>query len=176
MRLNFCLVFCFKHQLIFVSGESPSGRQFYLVFHRALPWLPCCALYIYYVVNDIESDIRLPANGYVYNLEIGSIKDTAKFWNGIVLLGKWTRQWGMRLEPIKCSLIYLTRKRINKISANDSLERKVLESVGGIEHLCVTITKNLKWITDKSNICTHKTAHLASRGVTSLHTSDGLRK
>ena len=47
----------------------------------------------------------------------------------------------------------LTRKRIKKINAVYSLEGTVLENVD-IKYLGVTISKDLKWTTHVSNICT----------------------
>ena len=48
----------------------------------------------------------------------------------------------------------ITRKRIKKINASYSLEGTVLENVEKIKWIGVTITKDLKWNTHVSNICT----------------------
>ena len=50
--------------------------------------------------------------------------------------------------------MYLTRKRIKKINAVYSLEGTVLENVDNIKYLGVTISKDLKWNTHVSNVCT----------------------
>ena len=60
----------------------------------------------------------------------------------------------MRFQPVKCNVMQITRKRIKKIKASYSLEGTVLENVEKIKYLGVTITKNLKWNTHVSNICT----------------------
>ena len=60
----------------------------------------------------------------------------------------------MRFQPVKCNMIQLTRKHLNKIQASYTLEGAVLEIVNNIKYLGVTITNHLKWNTHISNICT----------------------
>ena len=48
----------------------------------------------------------------------------------------------------------ITRKRIKKISASDSLEGTFLDNVEKIKYLIVTSTSDLKWNTHVSDICT----------------------
>ena len=48
----------------------------------------------------------------------------------------------------------LTNKRTSKIQASYKLEGTVLENVESIKYLGVTITKDLKWNTHISNVCT----------------------
>ena len=60
----------------------------------------------------------------------------------------------MRFQPVKCNIIQLTRKGIKKINAVYSLEGTVLENVDNIKYLGVTISKDLKWNTHVSNVCT----------------------
>ena len=59
----------------------------------------------------------------------------------------------MRFQPVKCNMMQLTRKHLNKIQASYILEGTVLENVD-IKYLGVTITNDLKWNTHISNICT----------------------
>ena len=60
----------------------------------------------------------------------------------------------MRFQPVKCNMMQLTRKHLNKIQASYTLEGAVLENVDNIKYLGVTITNDLKWNTHISNICT----------------------
>ena len=60
----------------------------------------------------------------------------------------------MRFQPVKCNMVQLTRKTLNKIQASYTLEGTVLENVDNIKYLGVTITNDLKWNTHISNICT----------------------
>ena len=69
-------------------------------------------------------------------------------------LGSWARKWGMTSQPVTCNMMQLTKKRTNKIQASYKLEGTVLENVESIKYLGVTITKDLKWNTHISNVCT----------------------
>ena len=60
----------------------------------------------------------------------------------------------MRFQPVKCNMMQMTNKRTNKIQASYKLEGTVLENVECIKYLSVTMTKNLKWNTHISNVCT----------------------
>ena len=60
----------------------------------------------------------------------------------------------MRFQPVKCNMMQLTRKHLNKVQASYTLEATVLENVDNIKYLGVTITNDLKWNTHISNICT----------------------
>ena len=55
---------------------------------------------------------------------------------------------------MKCNIMQLTRKRIQKVSAVYSLEGTVLENVDNIRYLGVTISKDLKWNTHVNIVCT----------------------
>ena len=81
-------------------------------------------------------------------------EDTLKLQRDIDRLGNWARKWGMRFQPVKCNMMQLTRKHLNKIQASYSLEGAVLENVDNIKYLGVTITNDLKWNMHISNICT----------------------
>ena len=70
-----------------------------------------------------------------------------KLQRDIDRLGSWARKWGMRFQPVKCSMMQLTNKWSSKIQANYTLEGTVLENVESIKYLGVrvTITNDLKW-------------------------------
>ena len=68
--------------------------------------------------------------------------------------GIWARKWGMRFQPVKCNMMQLTNKHLNKVQASYTLEGTVLENVDNIKYLGVTITNDLKWNTHITNICT----------------------
>ena len=60
----------------------------------------------------------------------------------------------MRFQSVKCNMMQLTNKHASKIQASYKLEGTVLENVESIKYLGVTITKDLKWNTHISNVCT----------------------
>ena len=61
---------------------------------------------------------------------------------------------GHEIQPVKCNMMQLTNKRINKIEASYTLEGTILENVDSIKYLGITITNDLKWNTHITNICT----------------------
>ena len=80
--------------------------------------------------------------------------DTVKLQKDIDRLGSWARKRGMRFQPVKCNMMQLTSKHTCKIQAFYKLEGTVVENVESIKYLGVTITKDLKWNTHISNVCT----------------------
>ena len=87
------------------------------------------------------------------NCEIKDQENTLKLQRDIDRLGNWAGKWGTRFQPVKCNMMQLTRKHLNKIQASYTLEGAVLENVDNIKYLGVTITTDLKWNTHVSNIC-----------------------
>ena len=112
------------------------------------------SLYINDITTDIDSEIRLFADDCVCYHEIKGTEDTVKLQEDKDRLGCWARKWGMRFQPVKCNIMQITRKRIKKINASYNLEGTVLDNVENIKYLGVTITNDLKWNTNVSNICT----------------------
>ena len=81
---------------------------------------------------------------HMYTMYLGEVKDiedTLKLQGDIDPLGNWARKWGMRLQPVKCNMMQLTRKLTNKIQASYTLEGTVLENAENIKYFGVTIKK-----------------------------------
>ena len=114
------------------------------------------SFYINDITSDIESEIRLFADDCICYREIKDEEDTVKLQRDIDQLGCRTRKWGMRFQPVKCNMMQLTRKWIQKIPASYTLEGTDLENVESIKYLGVTIINDLRWNTHVhvSNVCT----------------------
>ena len=76
------------------------------------------SLHINDITVDIESEIRLFADDYVCYHEIKDKEDTLKLQRDIDRLGNWARKWGMRFQPVKCNMMQLTNKHLNKIQVS----------------------------------------------------------
>ena len=99
------------------------------------------SLYINDITSDIQSEIKLFADDYVWKFrEIEDKEGTIKLQRDIDRLGCWARKWGMGIQPVKCNVMQLTRKRIKNIPASYTLEGTDLENVESIQYLGITIT------------------------------------
>ena len=121
IRLGPCCIWC------------PTGN-----YSRSLVIL----LHINDITADTESEIRLFADACVCYREIKDKEDTLKLQRDIDRLGNWARKWGMKFQPVKCNMMQLTRKHLNKIQASYTLEGTVLEYVDNIKYLGVTTRKS----------------------------------
>ena len=72
------------------------------------------SLYINDISTDTDSEIRLFADDCVCYREIKDTEDTLKLQKDIDQLGCWARKWGIRFQPVKCNMMQITRKRIQK--------------------------------------------------------------
>ena len=136
---------CYRQQRDVVNGvksDWAAGCIWCPTGNRPRPLL--FSLHINDITADIESEIRLFADDCVCYREIKDKEDTLKLQRDIDRLGNWARKWGMRFQPVKCNMMQLTRKHLNKIQASYTLEGTVLENVDNIKYLGVIITNDLK--------------------------------
>ena len=146
---------CFRQQRVVVNGVKSDWAPVVSGVPQGTVLGPLLfSLYINDIPVGIDSQIRLFADDCVCYREIKTVEDTLKLQKDIDLLGSWARKWGMGFQPVKCNMMQLTNKRINKIEASYTLEGTVLENVDSIKYLGVTITNDLKWNTHINNICT----------------------
>ena len=146
---------CYRQQRVVVNGVKSGWAPVVSGVPQGTVLGPLLfSLHINDITSDIESEIRLFADDCVGYREIKNMEDTVKLQKDIDRLGSWARKWGMRFQPVKCNMMQLTNKRTSKIQASYKLEGTVLENVESIKYLGVTITKDLKWNTHISNVCT----------------------
>ena len=146
---------CYRQQRVVVNGVKSDWAPVVSCVPQGTILGPLLfSLHINDITADIESEIRLFADDCVCYREIKDIEDTLKLQRDIDRLGNWARKWGMRFQPVKCNMMQLKRKHLNKIQASYTLEGAVIENVNNIKYLGVTITSDLKWNTHINNICT----------------------
>ena len=125
---------CYRQQRVVVNGVKSdwapvvSGVPLVTVLDPFLFFL-----HMNDITADIKSEIRPFADDCVCYSEIKDKEDTLKLQRDIERLGNWARKWGMRFQPVKCNMMQLTRKYLNKIKASYTLERAVLENVDNKE-------------------------------------------
>ena len=146
---------CNRQQRVVVSGAKSQWTPVLSGVPQGTVLGPLLfSLYMNDIMVGTESEIRLFADDCVCCRQIDSTEDTSKLQKDIDQLGKWARQWGMRFQPVKCNIMQLTRKQIKKINGVYSLEGTVLENVDIIKYLGLTISRDLKWNTHVSTVCT----------------------
>ena len=136
---------CYRQQRVVVNGVKSDWAPVVSGVPQGTVLGPLLfSLHINDITADIESEIRLFADDCVCYREIKDKEDTLKLQRDIDRLGNWARKWGMRFQPVKCNMMQLTRKTLNKIQASYTLEGTVLENVDNIKYLGVTITNDLR--------------------------------
>ena len=151
--IDSCL--CLRQQRVAVNGVKSDWASVLSGVPQGTVLGPLLfSLYINDISSDIESKIKLFVYACVCYSEIKDEEDTMKLQRDIDRFGCLARKWSMRFQRVKCNMMQLTRKRIKKIHASDTLEGSDLENVESIKYLGVTVTCDLRWKTHITNVCT----------------------
>ena len=107
---------CYRQQRVVVNGVKSDWAPVVSGVPQGTVLGPLLfSLHINDITADIESEIRLFADDY---REIKDKEDTLKLQRDIDRLGNWARKWGIKFQPVKCNMMQLTRKHLNKIQAS----------------------------------------------------------
>ena len=132
---------CYRQQRVVVNGVKSDWAPIVSgVLQGTILGPLLFSLHINDITADIESEISLFADECVCYREIKDKGDTLILQRDIDRLGNWARKWDMRFQLVKCNMMQLTRKHLNKIQASFTLEGAVLENVDNVKYLGVTIT------------------------------------
>ena len=149
---------CYRKQCVVVNGTKSKWSDVESGFPQGTVLCPVLvSLHINDILDNVSSDIRLFADDCVCYRVIDSTEDCKILQNDIDKLGSWTRNWGMRFQPIKCNMMKLTRKKKHHIDFEYQLEGSKLEFVDNIKYLGVHIANDLRWnkhaheVTNKAN-------------------------
>ena len=103
------------------------------------------------ISTNIDSEIRLFADDCVCYREIKDTEDTLKLQKDIRSIGMLGKEMGYEISTCQMQYDANNKETDKKIHASYTLEGTVLEN---IEYFGVTITSELRWNTNVSNICT----------------------
>ena len=110
---------CYRQQRVVVNGVKSDWAPVVSGVPQGTVLGPLLfSLHINDITADIESEIRLFADDCVCYREIKDKEDKLKLQRDIDRLGNWARKWGMRFQPVKCNMMQLTNKNLNKIQAS----------------------------------------------------------
>ena len=106
---------CYRQQRVVVNGVKSDWAPVVSGVPQGTVLDPLLfSLHINDITADIESEIGLFADDCVCYREIKDKEDTLKLQSDTDRLGNWARKWGMRFQPVKCNMMQLTRKHLNK--------------------------------------------------------------
>ena len=90
----------------------------------------------------------------------------------IDLLGSWSRKWVMRFQPVKCNMMQLTNKRVNKTEASYTLDCTVLENIDSIKveypyiiNICTKANRTLGFLRRNLFACPQDVKEAAYKGL-----------
>ena len=123
-------------------------------------------LYINDLPDNIQSQVRLFADGTAVYLTVSNMKYNLVLQSDFGSLRHWERTWDMEFNQGKCQVLHITRSK-SPVKSRYFLHDQELESVDGAKCLGVTINKNLSWNTHINNTTSNanKTLRFVKRNV-----------
>ena len=126
--------------------------QFHKESLRAVSSVLCCFL-VY--VNDlppvIQNRIALFADDSKCSSVIESLQDCESLQKDLDSLHRWSDNWHLKFNTIKCEVLTVTRKR-HPIHYDYKLNNNSLKHVTQVKDLGVTISPDLTWDTHSNTI------------------------
>ena len=101
-------------------------------------------LYINYLPQNIQSQVRLFADDTAVYLTVDSSEDRDTLQADLDTLQEWERAWDMEFNPSKCQVLHITRSK-QPLKTQYTLHDQVLEATDTAKYLGVTISKDLSW-------------------------------
>ena len=120
------------------SSQSCQG------YHKALQLVQHYLSTLTIYQNNVKSDVHLFANDTAIPLTIDSTEHCLQLQNDLKSLGNWENDWLMEINPEKCEVLGISRKKTT-IFYDYILHGVVLKAVTHAKYLGVHLTKNLKW-------------------------------
>ena len=123
------------HFVLQTTAKIGLGLSFVWCPKGHCPWSLVVFLYINDISTDIDSEIRLFADGCVCYREIKDTKDTSKLQKDIDQLEYWSRKWGMRFPPVKCRMSSKHFKKRSERFVTGNYNFETGSMTGILEHL-----------------------------------------
>ena len=99
-------------------------------------------LYINYLSENIQSQVRLFADDTAVYLTVSSLQDSQVLQSDLDSLQCWERTWHMEFNPTKCQVLHITRSR-KPVMSRYFIQNRELESVDTAKYLGEIISKDL---------------------------------
>ena len=132
-------------------------------------------LYINDLSENLQSQVRLFADGTAVYLAVQGPDDSEKLQNDLNLLQEWEEKWDMEFNPSKCQVLHITRSR-RPIRYNYTMHGQTLGSVEKARYLGVDIYSDLSFSHHIDRITTNAQKNLGflKRNIKTTHS--GIRE
>ena len=98
------------------------------------------------------SQVILYANDILLSRALISSSDNTKLQQDVDLISPWIECSGLAINPAKCTLLVISRKRV-KPSLSIQINHVIIPTSETVKYLGVNISSDLKWNTHITNTC-----------------------